>query len=30
MDKEKQEEVLKYLLGRIYRADKHKTSWMQG
>lgn len=24
MDKEKQEEVLKYLLGRIYRADKHK------
>ena len=25
MDKEKQEEVLKYLLGRIYRADKHKN-----
>ena len=25
MDKEKQVEVLKYLLGRIYRADKHKN-----
>lgn len=25
MDKTKQTEVLKYLLGRIYRADKHKN-----
>lgn len=25
MDKEKQGKVLKYLLGRIYRADKHKN-----
>lgn len=25
MDREKQAEVLKYLLGQIYRADKHKN-----
>ncbi len=25
MDKEKQVEVLKYFLGRIYRSDKHKS-----